>query len=314
MPSAGRLIPDLADETGRQEARHGAWRAGDASVRGDRGVLSAGGRLPPPRAGQAALHDGFPLEAGMDQAGPSSGDDTTPSPLERQLSGPAVSDRRRRPRGKERAFVNGGGVAAQFAQPSASAAFEVPALGEALTLFPPSSAGTEPHSCACLDRQCRWSSKRSGSFETRRSSRWKPQARVCQQTFVRGCSSTRSCSSTFPFLSVLLRELERWAWMLGRWVIADVADMINSSDLLHGWTKADERAARLSTLAAQLRLLPGLPVSQTLLQEMTQLLLRFTMARAGAVRGGHRQYRSRHAGPAGIIPRIRDHLSHLRTL
>jgi hypothetical protein len=104
-----------------------------------------------------ALHDCSPLEAGMDQAGPPSGDDAAPSPLDlreaghRGWSGRAALQRR----GPEaairagvirsapeaawqgaqlRAFVIGGGVAAQFARPSGGAAFEVPALGEALTV------------------------------------------------------------------------------------------------------------------------------------------------------------------------------------
>jgi hypothetical protein len=66
-------------------------------MRGNRGVSTAVGRLPPPCADQAAvrdsdaleaLHDDLPLEAGMDQADPSSGDDVGPSTLE---SGPPGS-------------------------------------------------------------------------------------------------------------------------------------------------------------------------------------------------------------------------------
>ena len=79
---------------------------------------------------------------------------------------------------------------------------------------------------------------------------------------------------------VLLRELEQWAWMHGRWVIADVSDMTKSSDFLHILSKADELAARLNTFADDLRRRPGLSVSQTLRQEVTQLLLRFTTVRA----------------------------------
>ena len=79
---------------------------------------------------------------------------------------------------------------------------------------------------------------------------------------------------------VLLRELEQWAWMHGRWVIADVSDMTKSSDFLHILSKADELAARLNTFADDLRRRPGLSVSQTLRQEVTQLMLRFTTVRA----------------------------------
>jgi hypothetical protein len=68
--------------------------------------------------------------------------------------------------------------------------------------------------------------------------------------------------------------------MHGRWVIADVSDMTKSSDFLHILNKADELSATLYTFADELRRRPGLPVSQTLRQEVTQLLLRFTTVRA----------------------------------
>ncbi len=57
---------------------------------------------------------------------------------------------------------------------------------------------------------------------------------------------------------ILLRELEQWAWMHGRWGIADVADMTKSSDFLHNLTKADELAAWHNVFAAELRQRPGL--------------------------------------------------------
>ena len=78
---------------------------------------------------------------------------------------------------------------------------------------------------------------------------------------------------------VSLWGLEQGAWMHARWVIADVSDMTKSSDLLHMLSKADELAAWLDTFAADLPQRPGLPVSQTLRQEVTQLLLRFTTVR-----------------------------------
>eukprot|EP00291_Cryptomonas_curvata_P030304 CAMPEP_0172206628 /NCGR_PEP_ID=MMETSP1050-20130122/33332_1 /TAXON_ID=233186 /ORGANISM="Cryptomonas curvata, Strain CCAP979/52" /LENGTH=259 /DNA_ID=CAMNT_0012885749 /DNA_START=305 /DNA_END=1081 /DNA_ORIENTATION=- len=56
--------------------------------------------------------------------------------------------------------------------------------------------------------------------------------------------------------------------------------MTKSSDFLHILSKADELAALLNTFADDLRRRPGLSVSQTLRQEVTQLLLRFTTIRA----------------------------------
>jgi hypothetical protein len=70
---------------------------------------------------------------------------------------------------------------------------------------------------------------------------------------------------------------EQWAWMDGRWVLAD---MSKSSDFVHILSKADELSAQLTTFAEDLRRRSGLLVSQTLRQEVYQLLLRFTTVRA----------------------------------
>ncbi len=69
----------------------------------------------------------------------------------------------------------------------------------------------------------------------------------------------------------ILRELEQWAWMHGRWMITAVSDTTKSSDFLHILTKACSTAQHVRR---------RLPVSQTLRQESTQLLLRFTTVRA----------------------------------
>ena len=55
------------------------------------------------------------------------------------------------------------------------------------------------------------------------------------------------------------------------------------SDFLHILNQADDLSALLYTFADELRRQPGLPVSQTLHQEVTQLLLRFTTVRARLV-------------------------------
>ena len=70
---------------------------------------------------------------------------------------------------------------------------------------------------------------------------------------------------------------EQWAWVDGRWVLAD---MSKSFDFLHILSKADALSAQLTTFAEDLRRRSGLPVSQTLRQEVYQLLLRFTTVRA----------------------------------
>jgi hypothetical protein len=81
--------------------------------------------------------------------------------------------------------------------------------------------------------------------------------------FAPRCSSTRSSSSAYPF-----------------WPVRPSSCESSNSGPGHILTKADELAARLNTFADDLRRRPGLPVSQTLRQETTQLLLRFTTVRA----------------------------------
>jgi hypothetical protein len=98
---------------------------------------------------------------------------------------------------------------------------------------------------------------------------------------------------------------EQWAWMDGRWVLAD---MSKSSDFLHILSKADELSAQLTAFAEDLRRRSGLLVSQTLRQEVYQLLLRFTTVRArfvaDVVEAG--------LGIPGPSPGIRHHRPHLR--
>jgi hypothetical protein len=88
---------------------------------------------------------------------------------------------------------------------------------------------------------------------------------------------------------IRVRELEQWAWMADLWVLADASDISKSSDLLHILSKADELSARLTTFAEDLRRRPGLLVSQTLRQEVYQLLLRFTTVRVRLSQTSSRQ-------------------------
>jgi hypothetical protein len=223
-----------------------------------------------------------------------------------------------------RTFVNSSCVAAQFVRPSAGTAFEEPAPGEALTVSDDAVSALVGLDRAALlrviglqvqvERQKEWKlwSAQKQQMEASVRSGKRVPSDFCQQVFFYTFQFERvSLLASSP---VLLLELEQWAWMLGRWVIADVADMTKSSDFLHILTKADELAARLSTFSAELRRWPVLPVSQTRCQEMTHLLLRFTTVQRGSWLAS--SIPASAAGSAcwarGNYTGIRDHLPHLR--
>ena len=188
---------------------------------------------------------------------------------------------------RKRSFVNSGGVAAQLASPTVGAVFEEPAPGEALEVSDEAVSALFGRARAELlrviglpmqvERQKEWKLRNAQKQQMEAAGKRVP-ADFCPQVFF----YTFQCERTSLLASspVLLRELEQWAWMHGRWVIADVSDMTKSSDFLHILNKADELSATLYTFADELWRRPGLPVSQTLRQEVTQLLLRFTTVRA----------------------------------
>jgi hypothetical protein len=66
-------------------------------------------------------------------------------------------------------------------------------------------------------------------------------ADFCPQVFFFTFQFARTCMLASSPIRV--RELEQWAWMDGRWVLADASDMSKSSDFLHILSKADELSA-----------------------------------------------------------------------
>jgi hypothetical protein len=186
-----------------------------------------------------------------------------------------------------KAFVAGGGVAAQFAVSAAGAAFEEPSPEEALEVSGEAVYALFGSLRASLlrmiglpmqvDRQKEWKLRNAQKQQMEAAGKRVP-ADFCPQVFFFTFQFDRT--SMLASSPIRVRELEQWAWMDGRWVIADASDMSKSSDFLHILSKADELSARLTTFAEDLRRRPGLPVSQTLRQDVHQLLLRFTTVRA----------------------------------
>ncbi len=87
-------------------------------------------------------------------------------------------------------------------------------------------------------------------------------------------------SSLLKIVPFRMHHLEQWAWMHGRWAVAVSDDMSKSSDFCQILTEASDLLAGLDKFAAQLRQHTGFPVPQTFLQDVTDLLLRFTTVRA----------------------------------
>jgi hypothetical protein len=152
FPTAGRRSQDTQDMWERQEEPPGTRRAGGSEARRARGATPAGGRHPLPPGDLSALREvteafegGSSLNAGMAEAGSSSGDEAVAPPFQhRREAGvlsrvgatslqpgrsEAVPTHGTAPtsawRGaRMRSFVAGGGVAAQYAGLAAGAAFQ----------------------------------------------------------------------------------------------------------------------------------------------------------------------------------------------
>jgi hypothetical protein len=74
-------------------------------------------------------------------------------------------------------------------------------------------------------------------------------------------------------------ELEQWAWMYGRWAVADPQDMSHAPEFLHIMTTADEISTRLADFTRRLDHHAGLAVSESLRQEVFKLFYRFAAVR-----------------------------------
>jgi hypothetical protein len=113
-----------------------------------------------------------------------------------------------------------------------------------------------------MDRQKEWKLRNAQKYQMEAAG----ERVLCPQVFFFTFQFDRpSMSASSP---IRARELEQWAWMDVCWVIADASDMLKSSDFLHILSKADELLSLLTTFAEDLRRRPGLPVSQTLRQEV----------------------------------------------
>ena len=317
-PARGSRSPVAHDMWDRREEPNESRRAGGSGARRPRGATAAGRRQPPQLVDESALHetteafeDGSPLNAGRAEAGFASGAEAVaPSrPIRREAVvrsrvGPASLQRgrleafNRSPAhsstqtsawsgARMRSFVEGGGVAAQFAGSAAGAAVEEPAPGEALEVSDEAVYALLGRNRASLlrvlglpmqvERQKEWKLRNAQKQQLEAAGKRVP-ADFCPQVFFFTFQFDRM--SMLVSSPIRVRELEQWAWMDGRWVIAEASDMSKSSDFLHILSNADELSARLGTFAEDLRRRPGLPVSQTLRQEVYQLLLRFTTVRA----------------------------------
>ncbi len=71
--------------------------------------------------------------------------------------------------------------------------------------------------------------------------------------------------------------------MHARWAIADRNDMSKSSEFLNIFTKAEEVLKLLDKLSAEFACRTGVTVPQTLRNEATQLILRFSTVRGNFV-------------------------------
>lgn len=294
-------------------------RANDARSHGRHGTIpaGAGGRTTPPQTDPAAilevmdaLNDASASEAGREQAErppdeeaglPHSvrwvadhrgGNDRVEprwrrSETDNRASGGSPAAARAWQGARRRSFVDSGGVAARLARPAAGAAFDEPLPGEALEVSDGALLALFGRDRTALlrvvgmpmqvDRQKEWKLRNAQKRQMEATGKQVP-ADFCPQVFFYTFQFERA--SLLACSPVLVRELEQWAWMHGRWAISDVSDMSKSSDFLHILRKADELAESLDSFSDDLRRRPGLPVSQTLRQDVSQLMLRFTAVRA----------------------------------
>ena len=255
-----------------------------------------------------ALDDGAWPDAGPGSPGRSSGDDAPPRHAGRRaargssrigegllrLGEDSAASNRRAAQGASSqgarsrlAFVNGGGVAALRAGPSAGAAFVELAPGDALRVSTGAvSALLGPVRAALLrveglplqtERQKEWKNRNAQKKAMEAAGQRVPED-FCQPTFFLTFQFDRT--SLLAIVPILMGHLEQWAWMHGRWAVALPDDMSKSPDFLQIMTSAEELLTRLSKFGDKLRQHSGLSVPLTLRQDVTQLLLRYTTVRS----------------------------------
>jgi hypothetical protein len=78
---------------------------------------------------------------------------------------------------------------------------------------------------------------------------------------------------------LLIRELEYWAWLYGRWAIKEPTDMCNGPEFREVLSSAAAVGARLNELAATAALRPNTPVPNMLRNEVWHVMLRFSTVR-----------------------------------
>jgi hypothetical protein len=128
-----------------------------------------------------------------------------------------------------RAFVAGGGVAAQFAVSAVGAAFEEPSPEEALEVSGEAVYALFGSLRASLlrmiglpmqvDRQKEWKLRNAQKQQMESAGKWVP-ADFCPQVFFFTFQFDRT--SMLVSSHIRVRELEQWAWMDGRSVIARI--------------------------------------------------------------------------------------------
>ena len=87
----------------------------------------------------------------------------------------------------------------------------------------------------------------------------------------------RTLLATAP---IKIHDLEQWLWMHSRWAIADVNDMTKQSDFLHVMAQVDLLSVRLTRLNNDLVINPSLTATQSLRDEFSKILFRFTTIRS----------------------------------
>ena len=187
-------------------------------------------------------------------------------------------------------FANEGGLAARSSKSRRLAAGEPPAQDEVLRI-------TTEDVCAVFGRDRAAVLRVNGvPMQEQQQKTWKMRTSQQTQLLAAGYHVPDDFCPTWFFFTfqfernkllatspLKIHDLEQWLWMHSRWVIADVNDMSKQSDFLNIMTQVDALSGKLARLDLDLQAQPGLTVSQSLRQEFSQVLLRYTTVRADFV-------------------------------